>query len=114
MGEALQAALGGLASSADGALIGQVRGSGLFVGIEFVRDRSTLEPASLETSLLCSRLKEEHHILTSIDGPHDNVIVMKPPLSFAKVHADRFVSALRHELRALSGADLSAVTHTPT
>jgi 4-aminobutyrate aminotransferase-like enzyme len=55
--------------------IGDVRGSGLFIGIELVRNRRTLEPATAETSVLCSRLKDEYQILTSIDGPHDNVLV---------------------------------------
>ena len=42
------------------------------------------------------------------------VIVIKPPLTFGKVHVGRFVNALRQELRALNDADLSKVTHTPT
>ena len=63
-------------------VIGDVRGSGLFIGIEFVRDRVSLEAATAETSMVCSRLKDEHMILTSIDGPHDNVLVLKPPMVF--------------------------------
>ena len=91
-----------------------VRGRGLFVGIEFVRDRHTLEPATAETSFLCSRLKDVHRILTSIDGPHDNVLVVKPPLCFGRAEADRLVAALRAELRALRDVDVNTITHTPT
>jgi 4-aminobutyrate aminotransferase-like enzyme len=60
-------------------VIGAVRGSGLFIGIEFVSDRTTKEPGSAETSYIVSSLKDDANILTSIDGPHDNVLVMKPP-----------------------------------
>tara|TARA_B100000795_G_scaffold260268_1_gene235954 strand:- start:234 stop:404 length:171 start_codon:yes stop_codon:yes gene_type:complete len=55
-----------------------------------------------------------HHILTSIDGPHDNVLVLKPPLCFSEADAERLVGALRVELRAMHGLDLSHATHTPT
>ena len=82
-GEWLQSAIRTLAASPHGSLIGDVRGVGLFLGVEFVRDRVTLEPAIAEVSYLCSRLKDVHQILTSIDGPHDNVLVMKPPMCAA-------------------------------
>ena len=114
-GEWLRAALRSLAESDPaGKLIGDVRGSGLFIGIEFVRDQGTLEPASAETSLLCSRLKDAHRILTSIDGPHDNVLVIKPPMCFDATDAHTFVEAIRAELHAMKGVDLKGITHTPT
>ena len=87
-------------------LIGDVRGSGLFIGIEFVRDRVTRNVAPAEVSLICSRLKEEHRILTSTDGPHHNVLVLKPPMCFSTENADTFVDALDEVLRTL---DMSAV-----
>ena len=114
VGAALREALQALARSAEGALIGDVRGVGLFLGIEFVRDRATLQPATKETSYLCSRLKDVHRILTSIDGPHDNVIVVKPPMCFSADDARTLVDALTLELRAIGAADLSAAGHTPT
>jgi hypothetical protein len=61
VGKHLKSRLADLAETADGALIGQVRGTGLFLGIEFVRDRQTHEPATEETSWLCSRLKVSRH-----------------------------------------------------
>ena len=79
-------------------LIGNIRGSGLFLGVELVRDKKTLEPATAETSFVCSILKEKHKILTSIDGPHDNVIVIKPPMVFSKDDALLFVSCLEKVL----------------
>lgn len=91
-----------------------MRGCGLFVGIELVLDRASRAPATAQTSRLCSRLKDEHRILTSIDGPHDNVLVLKPPLCFSEEDAETLVAAMRVELRAMRGLDLSNATHTPT
>ena len=103
VGARLFAGLRALAATADGRLIGDVRGAGLFVGIELVRDRDAPRaaarggvaeappPATAETSRVCSVLYHEHNILTSIDGAHDNVIVMKPPLCFSEADADHFL-----------------------
>ena len=113
-GELLRQALRTLATSEAGALIGDVRGAGLFIGVEFVRDRSTLEPATAETSFLCSRLKDRHCILTSIDGPADNVLVIKPPMCFGPPEVQRLIGAMCQELEALRGVDVATITHTPT
>ena len=113
-GDYLRDALRSLAATTEGALVGDVRGCGLFIGIEFVRDRSSLEPATAETSYLCSRLKDVHRILTSIDAPDDNVLVVKPPLCFGVPEAKRLVDALQLELKALKSVDLSTISHTPT
>ena len=113
-GQYLCAKLRALSEEPGGTLLGDVRGVGLFIGIEFVRDRTSLEPATTETSFICSRLKDKHNILTSIDGPHNNVIVIKPPLCFGIPEARRLVAALRLELEALYGTDISDVLHTPT
>jgi ethanolamine-phosphate phospho-lyase len=72
-------------------IIGDIRGCGFFLGIELVRDLQTQEPATEETSFICTKLKEKYSILTSIDGPHDNVLVVKPPMVFSKADADEFV-----------------------
>jgi 4-aminobutyrate aminotransferase-like enzyme/Ser/Thr protein kinase RdoA (MazF antagonist) len=74
-------------------LIGDVRGSGLFLGIELVRDRVTLEPADTEASYLVNRLCE-YAILAGTDGPHHNVIKLRPPLVFARDDADFFITTL--------------------
>lgn len=72
-------------------LIGDVRGLGLFLGVELVRDRATLEPASAEASRVVNLLRERG-ILAGTDGPHHNVIKLRPPLCFRKEDADRFVA----------------------
>ncbi|MCH7974988.1 MAG: aminotransferase class III-fold pyridoxal phosphate-dependent enzyme [Bacteroidetes bacterium] len=60
-------------------LIGDVRGVGLFIGVELVRDRETLEPAATEAANLVNRLKDRG-LLLSTDGPLQNVIKIKPPM----------------------------------
>jgi len=82
-------------------MLGDVRGSGLFIGIDFVRNRDTREPATEETSEICSRMKEEHLILTSIDGPHENVLMIKPPMCFSRVDVDQVIDALDKILSTL-------------
>src|SRR5437870_877734 len=74
-------------------LIGHVRGLGLFIGVEFVRDRKTLEPADSEASQIVERMKERC-VLLSTDGPYHNVIKIKPPLVFSKADADLLISGL--------------------
>lgn len=74
-------------------LIGDVRGHGLFLGVEFVRDRETLEPADSEASQIVERMKERG-VLLSTDGPSHNVIKIKPPLVFSRVDADFLVMNL--------------------
>jgi 4-aminobutyrate aminotransferase-like enzyme len=79
-------------------LVGDVRGLGLFLGIELVRDRDTLEPAGREANQIVERMKERG-ILLSTDGPFHNVIKIKPPLVFSMKDADVLVSNLDAVLR---------------
>ena len=74
-------------------IIGDVRGRGLFIGVELVRNNETLEPAEDETKYIVERLKELG-LLISLDGPLNNVLKIKPPLVFTKENVDRFMSAL--------------------
>jgi len=75
------------------ALIGDVRGSGLFLGLELVSDRETREPAPRQASYVVNRLREGG-ILTGTDGPHHNVIKLRPPLVFLPADAELFVRTL--------------------
>jgi len=74
-------------------LIGDVRGMGLFLGVELVLDRETLEPAPGQATYAVERLKQ-HGILLSTDGPLHNVLKIKPPLVFDTADADRLTSTL--------------------
>ncbi len=97
--------------------IGDIRGSGLFLGIELVRDKETKEPATKETSFICTVLKKEYDILTSVDGLYENVLVVKPPLVFSKADADYFIESFAHasdQVNSLTKTQLEAITKTPT
>ncbi len=74
-------------------LIGDVRGSGLFVGIELVLDRETLAPAGAQAAYIANRLRERG-ILLSTDGPFHNVLKIKPPMVFTEENADFLVETL--------------------
>jgi 4-aminobutyrate aminotransferase-like enzyme len=74
-------------------LIGDVRGLGLFAGVELVLDRETLIAAGEHASHIANRMKE-HGILISTDGPLHNVLKMKPPIVFDAENADRVVETL--------------------
>ncbi len=98
-------------------LIGDIRGSGLFLGVELVRDVTTKEPAANETSFICTVLKQRYSILTSIDGMHENVLVIKPPLVFSKADADYFMESFAcavEELMVLGDHGLKGMSKTPT
>jgi 4-aminobutyrate aminotransferase-like enzyme len=82
------------------ALVGEVRGSGLFIGVELVRDRKTLEPAATEASEIVNRLREEG-ILIGTDGPHHNVLKIRPPMPFSIEDADVLASALETALLSM-------------
>ncbi len=74
-------------------IVGDVRGSGLFLGVELVRDRTTLEPAGEEASFISNRMRE-HGILLGTDGPYHNVIKIRPPMPFSDADADYLVVTL--------------------
>jgi 4-aminobutyrate aminotransferase-like enzyme len=79
------------------AIVGDVRGSGLFIGVELVRDRATLEPATREADDLIDRL-QRRGILLSTDGPHHNVLKIKPPMVITAEDVDMVVRVLDDEL----------------
>ncbi|XP_039868444.1 ethanolamine-phosphate phospho-lyase [Simochromis diagramma] len=74
-------------------LIGDIRGRGLFVGVELVSDRLKLTPATAEAQEVIYRLKEQH-ILLSADGPHRNVLKFKPPMCFTTEDAELVVEKI--------------------
>ncbi|XP_019868208.1 alanine--glyoxylate aminotransferase 2-like [Aethina tumida] len=78
--------------------IGDVRGLGLFVGIDIVKDRETRASDRETATYINTRMKEEH-ILLSVDGPDCNVIKLKPPMVFSKENVDEVVSTLDRILK---------------
>ena len=94
--------LNALRTLADGhALVGDVRGAGLFIGVELVRSRETLEPATAEAACVVNRMREEG-ILLGTDGPYANVLKIRPPMPFAEADADALVRTLNRVLEELS------------
>jgi 4-aminobutyrate aminotransferase-like enzyme len=62
-------------------IIGDVRGCGLFLGVELVRDRVALEPAGEEAAFVANRMRERR-VLLGTDGPYHNVVKIRPPMPF--------------------------------
>jgi 4-aminobutyrate aminotransferase-like enzyme len=75
------------------ALIGDVRGLGLFIGVELVRDRKTLEPAAEELKAIVEAMKGEG-VLLSTEGPGHNVLKIKPQLVISREDCDFFLQTL--------------------
>jgi 4-aminobutyrate aminotransferase-like enzyme/Ser/Thr protein kinase RdoA (MazF antagonist) len=82
----------------DHQLIGDVRGSGLFIGVELVRDRDTFEPAGVEAVSIVNRMRELG-VLVGTDGPHHNVIKIRGPMPLTIEDADGVVTAFAQALR---------------
>jgi len=90
IGEYFKKELKKLSSQYD--IIGDVRGQGLFLGVEFIdKEMNALHEESI---YIINRLKQ-FGILSSVDGPKNNVIKIKPPLTFNKHNCDMFIFYLR-------------------
>ncbi|MFS0901368.1 aminotransferase class III-fold pyridoxal phosphate-dependent enzyme, partial [Mycolicibacterium litorale] len=74
-------------------IIGTVHGIGLYLGVEMVRDRQTLEPATEETAAICERMLDLGVIIQPT-GDHSNILKTKPPLCIDIESADFYVDAL--------------------
>lgn len=74
-------------------VIGDVRGQGLFLGLELVDDRHTLAPAADAASELVEEARQRG-VLLSTDGPLHNVIKIKPPMLFTRDNADQLVAVI--------------------
>ncbi|MFB7322062.1 aminotransferase [Streptomyces sp. NPDC056190] len=81
-------------------IIGAVHGSGLYLGLELVRDRVTLEPATEETAELCDRMLDLG-VIVQPTGDHLNILKIKPPLCIDATAVDFFVDMLDHALTQL-------------
>ena len=79
-------------------IIGAVHGMGLYLGIELVRDRETLEPATAECYAVCDRLRELG-VIVQPTGERANVLKMKPPMCLTEASADFYVEMLETVLR---------------
>lgn len=80
--------------------IGDVRGSGLFVGVEIVADPAAKSPDATLTTRIVNGLRERR-ILISASGPRANVLKIRPPLVFSRANADTLVDGLADVLKTL-------------
>jgi 4-aminobutyrate aminotransferase-like enzyme len=98
VGKYLQDRLAALADQH--AIVGEVRGAGLFVGVELVSDRTTRAPATTQAAQVVNGLRR-NQVLLSATGPAANVLKIRPPLIFERAHADLLVDRLDAVLRSL-------------
>jgi len=82
------------------ACVGDVRGAGLFIGFELVKDKSSKTPDK-QLALDVTEMLRENHVLTSVAGPYGNVLKLRPPLAFQASDIDWLVGALDKSLAAL-------------
>ena len=73
--------------------IGDVRGAGLFFGVELVSDRETREPDAARTERTVNAMRQRGVLLSNI-GVFSNVLKFRPPLCFSKANADLLVATL--------------------
>lgn len=91
VGDYLKAALTALRDKHP--IIGTVHGMGLYLGVEMIRDQTTLEPAPQETAAICNRMLELGVVIQPT-GDHMNILKTKPPLCLDVAGADFYVVAL--------------------
>jgi 4-aminobutyrate aminotransferase-like enzyme len=82
-------------------LIGDVRGLGLFIGVELVKDRESKKPATEKMAWLIEYFKQNAIIMSS-EGPGYNVLKIKPPIVFSKENVDRFIHIFKQGLVELA------------
>ena len=82
-------------------VIGDVRGMGLFLGIELVTDRKTKAPAT-DWARAVSNGARQRGVLMGTEGPHDNVLKMRPPMIFSKRDADHLLCVLEETFEAVT------------
>ncbi len=85
--------------------IGDIRGSGLFLAVDFVSDRETRQPATELASRVVNGLRERG-ILTGSIGPHDNILKLRPPMVFSTENADYFLEIVDE---VLASAEMAGV-----
>ncbi|MGC6453133.1 MAG: aminotransferase class III-fold pyridoxal phosphate-dependent enzyme [Candidatus Puniceispirillaceae bacterium] len=96
MGDRLLTGLRALQERFD--IIGDVRGRGLFIGVELVTDRTSKAPATTLAGYVSDRMRD-HRILIGTDGPYDNVLKIRPPLTIGAVDCDLLLDVLGEVLQ---------------
>ena len=74
-------------------LIGDVRGYGLFIGLDLVTDLASREPATAVADYVKNRMRE-HRILMGTEGPADNILKIRPPLTIEEADVNMILSVM--------------------
>lgn len=82
-------------------IIGDVRGQGLLLGFELVKNQKTKEPAKEITVKLMQELKDKYQILVGKGGPYGNVIRIHPPMCINKQDAEYFLSVVEDSVKSI-------------
>lgn len=80
--------------------IGHIRGSGLYIGVELVKDHATKEPDAASAGAVVNALRERR-VLISATGFHANTLKIRPPLVFSEANADRLLTEIEATFAAL-------------
>ncbi|QIE46276.1 aspartate aminotransferase family protein [Pseudohalocynthiibacter aestuariivivens] len=83
------------------ARIGDVRGTGLYMGVEMVKDRATRDPDSALALALVNEMRARR-VLISATAANANVLKIRPQLCFSTDHADRFLTELKGALASVT------------
>jgi len=83
-------------------LIGDIRGTGLFIGIDLVGDHDSREPATAEADKAVNLLRDQG-VLIGATGQYDNVLKIRPPMVFSKENADLLLEKLEKVLNEVTG-----------
>lgn len=81
--------------------VGDVRGSGLYLAVEFVKDKETKEPDG-EFALRLVNALRENRVLISATGPAGNSLKIRPPLPFTRANSDEFLDIFNRTLEQVS------------
>lgn len=83
--------------------IGDIRGTGLFTGVELVTDRESRKPATDLAGKVYNGMKDRG-VLIGITGPGNNVLKLRPPMVFSRADADFLIERLDQVLGEVSPA----------
>ncbi|MFJ5695750.1 aspartate aminotransferase family protein [Arthrobacter sp. NPDC093125] len=98
VGEKIMTGLKDLSQGLD--QVAEVRGSGFFIGVDLVTDRSTLTPDGEAAAGIVNALREDR-ILISACGAQGNVLKLRPPMPFSSNDADRLLEGMGRAFKAL-------------
>jgi 4-aminobutyrate aminotransferase-like enzyme len=82
------------------AIMGDVRGLGMFFAVDMVSDRKTKAPATAQTKRVVNAMRDKGVLISRI-GIHDNILKIRPPMPFTSEHADLFIATLDDVLKGL-------------